>query len=92
MKLFSLRAQVSLPFEHFVPLGSLHGKLFAHKAWELEHNFYSGSLFDIDTKWTLNEDHAGIEIGIGIFGYGISFRIYDTRHWDYELKQWVIYD
>jgi hypothetical protein len=84
MKIISLRAQISLPFEHFNNLGCIHGCIGKNMAWELEHNHYSGSLFDIDFSWSIREDHAGIELTLGLFGYGIGFRIYDTRHWDYE--------
>ena len=84
MKIISLRAQISLPFEHFNNLGCLYGRIGKNMAWELEHTQYSGSLFDIDFSWSIREDHAGLEIGLGLFGYGVSFRMYDTRHWDYE--------
>ena len=48
-------------------------------------------LVDADVRWTRCQDHAGIEIGIGIFGYGVSFRMYDTRHWDYDKNTWSTY-
>ena len=92
MKIFSLRTQISLPFDHFKNLGSVSGKLFSTHGWELEHTYYSGSLFDIDIRWGIREDHAGIEICVGLFGYGINFRIYDTRHWNYEKKAWEVYE
>jgi hypothetical protein len=91
MKIFSLRTQISLPFDHFKNLGSIHGRIGAHKAWELEHTYYSGSLVDIDLTYSVREDHAGFEIAVGLLGYGIHFRIYDCRHWDYELGAWTSY-
>jgi hypothetical protein len=48
-------------------------------------------LVDVDMRWSRDQDHAGIEIGIGILGYGISFRMYDTRHWDYEKSNYTSY-
>jgi hypothetical protein len=92
MKIFSLRAQISLPFDHFKPLGCISGKLFKNHAWELEHSYYSGSLIDFDINYSIREDHAGFDIVFGIFGYGVSFRIYDTRHWNYDVKTWEQYD
>jgi len=91
MKIFNLRTQISLPFDHFKNLGCISGKLFGNKAWELEHTYYSGSLFDIDISWGIREDHAGFDFTLGFFGYSINFRIYDTRHWDDYHKCWEIY-
>jgi len=91
MKIFMLRTQISLPFDHFKNLGSIGGKLFGNKAWELEHTFYSGALFDFDTSYSIREDHAGFEFSLGILGYGIHFHFYDTRHWDYESESWQVY-
>ena len=91
MKIFNLRTQLSLPFDHFENLGCVSGQLFENTAWELEHTYYSGSLFDIDISWSIREDHAGFEICLGMFGYGVHFHIYDTRHWDYEKNAWELY-
>ena len=91
MKIFTLRTQISLPFDHFKNLGCVSGKLFGSKAWELEHTYYSGSLLDIDINFSIQEDHAGFEICLGILGYGVHFHIYDTRHWDDYHKQWETY-
>jgi hypothetical protein len=70
----------------------LHGRISKTKAWELEHNYYSGMLLDAELKLTTKGDHAGLQAMIGVLGYGIAFRIYDTRHWDYETNTWVNYD
>ena len=92
MKIFSLRTQISLPFDNFKNLGCISGKLFGNTAWELEHTYYSGSLLDIDISWGIREDHAGFEFTFGLFGYGVHFHIYDTRHWNYDLKRWEHYE
>lgn len=84
MKLFNLQTQIYLPFEHFKNLGSVHGRISAHTAWEMEHTYYSGSLLDIDISFSVREHHAGLDFTVGLLGYGVSFRIYDTRHWSYE--------
>ena len=84
MKLFNLQTQIYLPFEHFKNLGCVHGRINANKAWELEHTYYSGSLLDVDISFSVREDHAGLDFTVGLLGYGVSFRIYDTRHWSYE--------
>ena len=89
MKLFSLRTQISLPFDYFKNLGSISGRIGKNKAWELEHTYYSGILFDIDVSLSTREDHAGVELCLGLFGYGIHFHIYDTRHWDYATNAYT---
>jgi hypothetical protein len=89
MKLVNLQTQIYLPFEHFKNLGSVHGSMGANTAWELEHTYYSGSLLDVDISLSIKEDHAGLEITLGLFGYGVSFRIYDTRHWNYETCSFI---
>jgi hypothetical protein len=88
MKLFNLQTQIYLPFDHFKNLGYISGRISANKAWELEHTYYSGSLFDIDISLSVREHHARFEITVGLFGYGIHFQIYDTRHWNYERNSY----
>ena len=92
MKLINLRFNIATPWDHFKSLGSLHGRLGRHKAWELEHTYYAGSAIDIDFVISLGEDHAGFELCLGLMGYGVGFRVYDTRHWNTTLNTWVAYD
>ena len=90
MNIVDIRIQLKNPFDswdYFCNLGCLYGKLFNYKSWELEHSYYSPMLFDADIRLTRGQDHAGIEFGIGILGYGISFRIYDTRHWNHSTNE-----
>jgi hypothetical protein len=46
-------------------------------------------ILDIDIGWTRDRDHAGLVIGFALLGYGVLFRIYDTRHWDYETDSFI---
>ena len=92
MKLVTLRTQISLPFDYFKILGCISGRLTKNLAWELEHSYYSGSLLDIDIELSRDEDHAGFDLTVGLLGYGIHFRIYDIRHWNYETNTWENYD
>jgi len=94
MNILNIRIELTNPFDrwdYFNNLGCISGRLFKHKAWELEHSYYSPMLVDADIRWTRQTDHAGLEFGIGILGYGVNFRIYDTRHWNSETKEWQIY-
>ena len=94
MNILHCRIELKNPFDrwdYFRNLGCVSGLLFNHTAWELEHSYYSPMLFDTDVRWRHRTDHAGIDITLGILGYGISFRIYDTRHWDYEKSTYISY-
>jgi hypothetical protein len=94
MNIINLRFELTNPFDrwdYFKHLGCINGQLFRHKSWELEHSYYSPLLFDAELRLTHAKDHAGFDFGIGLFGYGINFRIYDTRHWDEYHKQWEEY-
>lgn len=92
MNILNIRFELSNPidrWEKFKNLGCISGRLFKNKAWELEHTFYTGMLLDADMRWSCRQDHAGIEVTFGILFYGISFRIYDTRHWDYDTNAYA---
>jgi len=95
MNIVNIRIELKNPFDtwdYFNNFGCVSGVLFAHKAWELEHSYYSPLLFDFEVRWTRGQDHAGVEIGAGILGYGISFRIYDTRHWNHMENCWETHE
>jgi hypothetical protein len=85
MNILNLRFELTNPvdrWDYFKNLGCIFGRLGQHSAWELEHTYYSPLLLDIEARWSCRTDHAGFEFGVGILGYGIHFRIYDTRHWN----------
>ena len=95
MNILNIRFELRNPFdrwEFFKNLDCVYGKLWRFKAWELEHSYYSPLLLDFELCWTMAQDHAGFEFGVGILGYGIHFRIYDTRHYNYDTKQYEEYD
>ena len=48
-------------------------------------------LFRIEFEWTTRQDHAGVHLELGLFGYKIAFGWYDTRHWNIEKGRWVDY-
>jgi len=95
MKIIDLRLELTSPFDrwdYFRGLGSISGKLARYTAWELEHSYYSPLLLDIELSWSRQQDHAGFEFGLGILGYGVHFRVYDTRHWNYEAQRYEVRD
>jgi hypothetical protein len=95
MNMLKLRFELSNPFDrwdYFKSLGCLSGMITKHTAWELDHNFYSAMIVDVDVDWKMRCDHAGFYIGIALLGYGVGFRIYDTRHWNSNTKTWEEYN
>lgn len=75
-------------FEHVRAWG---GKLFKHKAWEVE-IYRSDTIAEIEAKFTVQQDHAGLALGLGLFSYTLRAQFYDSRHWDYTKNKWVEYD
>lgn len=64
-----------------------------NKAWEFEgHNLGWGDLITFEFSWTRKTDHAGVSLKLGLFGYQFEGRIYDTRHWDSDTGDYVVYD
>jgi hypothetical protein len=92
--MIKFRLEIQNPWSKnlFKDLGSISGKLSKNKGWEIQHTFCDGSILDGVIDWTRRCDHAGLEIGIGLIGYGINFRIYDTRHWNQDENRWKTYD
>jgi hypothetical protein len=91
MNIINLRFELKNPFdrwEFFRSLGCVHGRLGQHSAWEIQHSYYSPLLVDCELRWSRCTDHAGIEFSIGVLGYGVQFRTYDTRHWNYDKNRW----
>lgn len=91
MRLINIQIQLANPFEWdlFRSFGSASGRLTKHKYWELEHNFYGNVLLDLDFHIAIREDHPGISLAVGLFGYSIHLHVYDHRHWDYETRSFI---
>jgi hypothetical protein len=64
---------------------------FKHKFIELEF-IRDCSLVSFGFSWTVRQSHAGLDLEAGLFGYGVHFNFYDSRHWNFEKKAWEIYE
>lgn len=64
---------------------------FEYKFWEVQ-IMKSAELFRIEFEWNIRQDHAGINLELGLLGYCATFGIHDSRHWDIETDNWVNYD
>lgn len=90
--MINLQLNLRIPgSDRFRNLGCWHGIIPCshHKFWEIQ-CYQSSDLLDFFLRATCKQSHAGIEIGFGIFGFNIEFRIYDNRHWNKEKKGWEI--
>jgi hypothetical protein len=75
--------------DRFENIKSWAGKTFIpNKYWELQ-IMKDCDLISIDIRFTRMQDHAGLDIWLGLVGYAVNFTIYDNRHWDYETKKWL---
>lgn len=84
---FNFNIRIRAWVNNFKLYKSWHGILTQNKAWEiqlLKTDCLLAAVVDISTK----QDHAGINIELGLFGYEINATIYDTRHWDSDRDCW----
>jgi hypothetical protein len=66
-------------------------KLTKNKAWEF--NLYrTNDVVRFEFRFSIREDHAGLNIEVGLIGYSFEFSIYDIRHWNYESDEWEKYE
>lgn len=61
-----------------------------HKYWEFE-ILKNDNLFRIEFEITTMQDHAGVNLELGLLGYELHFTIYDNRHWNAEEGRWMVY-
>lgn len=62
-----------------------------NKYWELE-ILKSNELIGFNFSITSRQDHAGLAVTVAVLGYSINFKLYDHRHWDYEINNWIDYE
>lgn len=58
---------------------------FKNKFVELEIHTIE-HLIGFNFLWTINRDHAGIDIQLSLVGYCVCFNFYDRRHWNSEVN------
>ena len=71
-------------------LWNISRSVIKHKAWEFN-GYRTGRLINVDFHWTLQGDHAGVRLMLGVFGYEVELQFYDTRHWNYDTNTWECY-
>jgi len=63
--------------------------LLKYKHFEIELLQDCDHLLHFNFNWTTRCDHAGVKLELGLFGYELTFNLYDSRHWDYETNNYV---
>lgn len=78
------------PFKDY---GCTTGPISEHKSWEVQFSRYAWNLFEfnLDLNWR-GSDHAGPSIELNLFGYTVTAKIYDHRHWDDDTDDWEKYE
>ncbi len=47
------------------------------------------NILRLELSYTIRQDHAGLNLELGLLGYEIHFTLYDNRHWDYNNNKWI---
>ncbi len=75
--------------DQFANVKCWHGSTpIKNKYWEIQ-IIKCYNLIRCEFEFNIRQDHAGINLELGLLGYEIHFTIYDNRHWDYENKRWL---
>lgn len=79
-------------WERFNNIKCWAGETFVkYKYWEIQ-VIKNDNLLRVEFEWTIKQDHAGVNLELGLFGYEIHATIYDNRHWNTEENRWMIYN
>ena len=90
---FNFRIRNPFKYADFENFGVSTGPICENKSWEIQFMRYAYNIFEInvDLNW-YGEDHAGPSININLFGYQVTAKIYDHRHWNYDTQDWEVYE
>ena len=64
---------------------------FKNKHWEIQ-VIKNDNLLRLEFEVTTMQDHAGVNLELGLLGYEIHFTFYDNRHWNYKENRWYNYE
>ena len=86
--MINLDFTIDNPFSNrFKPVASKSKMLTEHKA--VEANIYcTANIIKLSLVYSTAQDHAGLQLEVGLFGYNFELHFYDTRHWDNKNKCW----
>jgi len=79
---------ISNPFSNrFKPVYCKSFKLTTHKFCEVE-IIKDNDIISAQVRYTARQDHAGLYVAAGLFGWACSIEICDHRHWDSINNKW----
>ena len=84
---FGLSNPWGQPFDN---LWNRSGLITNHQAWDVE-LVQTRELIGFEFSFTRRQSHAGLTVELAVLGRSISFRIYDTRHWNPETGAWEVH-
>ena len=64
--------------------------LSPNKAMEIQVGRFAPApyFFCLEMGWDRQCDHAGPSFEVGVWGFHLMIKGYDTRHWDHGNKRW----
>ena len=62
-----------------------------HRFWEFG-VYKTNAIIRCIIDFTIRQDHAGFGMELDLFGWGVEFRVYDSRHWNVETECWEVYE
>ena len=84
---FGLSNPWGRPFDN---LWNKSGLITNHTAWEVE-LLQTRTLIGFEFSLTRRQSHAGLTVELAVLGRSVSFRIYDTRHWNHKTGAWEVH-
>ena len=84
---FGLSNPWGRPFDN---LWNHSGLITNHTAWEVE-LLQTRQVIGFELSYTRRQSHAGLTVELAVLGRSMSFRIYDTRHWNPETGAWEVH-
>ena len=76
--------------DRFENIKNWSGQITKYKCWESQ-VIKTNNWFRFEFQFTVRQDHAGLGIELGLFGWELHNTIYDSRHWDYDKQCWEVY-
>jgi hypothetical protein len=91
--MITLHLSLSNPWakENFKNLWCSGGSFTKNKHWEMEFLRHAHTFIELHFAYTARQDHAGLKLHCGLFGYCAEISVYDGRHWDYTNNCWINY-
>ena len=95
MDIFNFKFSIDWPGRSKDLLGGQHPwaynrtwQIGPHKYLEVQFEPMWDTLFEFCAKWSIECDHAGGKLTVGLFRSWLDINVYDSRHWNYEKNRY----